>query len=210
MACMANRVPFIGISRHRMLYDGEGVTTLAAVHGCPLSCRYCLNPQCQRENGKAYELTLEELVEKVIVDDLYFKATGGGITFGGGEPAIRSRFIEAFREISNPVWKINIETSLNVQTEHIERIVPFIHQFIIDVKDMNSVIYKNYTGIDNKLVKENLEYLAKIGLQEKCTIRVPMIADYNTEKDIEESKRILEQSGYRRFDVFEYDTTRNK
>lgn len=40
-------LPFIGISRHRLATDGEGVTTLAAFHGCPLACRYCLNPQCR-------------------------------------------------------------------------------------------------------------------------------------------------------------------
>ena len=39
--------PLIGISRHRLSTDGEGVTTLVAFHGCPLRCKYCLNPQTQ-------------------------------------------------------------------------------------------------------------------------------------------------------------------
>ena len=37
-------VPLIGIARHRLTIDGEGVTTLVAFHGCPLRCKYCLNP----------------------------------------------------------------------------------------------------------------------------------------------------------------------
>ena len=36
--------PIFAISRHRIATDGKGVTTLVAMHGCPLSCRYCINP----------------------------------------------------------------------------------------------------------------------------------------------------------------------
>ena len=42
-------VPLIGIARHRLTIDGEGVTTLVAFHGCPLRCKYCLNPTSLRE-----------------------------------------------------------------------------------------------------------------------------------------------------------------
>lgn len=201
---MQNKAPFIGISRHRLGRDGEGVTTLAAFHGCPLRCKYCLNSQCQREDGIREYLTPQELLEKVVIDDLYFQATGGGITFGGGEPATHSRFIEEFRSISNPVWKINIETSLNVSREHIERIAPFVHQFIIDIKDMNSDIYKAYTGITNTQVRYNLEYLSQAGLSSKCHIRIPQIPNFNTQADTEYSKQALMQMGYADFDVFEY------
>ena len=40
---MSNLVPILGVNRHRLLIDGEGVTTLVAFHGCPLHCKYCLN-----------------------------------------------------------------------------------------------------------------------------------------------------------------------
>ena len=36
--------PLIGINRHRLATDGKGVTTLVAFSGCPLRCKYCLNP----------------------------------------------------------------------------------------------------------------------------------------------------------------------
>ena len=74
--------PFIGIVRHRIQTDGKGVSTLAAFHGCPLRCQYCLNPQCQREDVWR-TFTPESLYEEVKIDQLYFLATGGGITFGG-------------------------------------------------------------------------------------------------------------------------------
>ncbi|MBQ5538731.1 MAG: radical SAM protein [Bacteroidales bacterium] len=195
---------FIGINRHRINRDGKGVTTLAAFYGCPLRCRYCINPQCFSENIICQTLTPERLKKKVMIDDLYFQATGGGITFGGGEPCLQSRFIEEFHRICNPVWNINIETSLNVETGHIARIAEFVSQFIIDVKDMNSIIYQAYTSADNKLVIKNLQFLAQHGFQNKCRLRLPLITGYNTFSDIEKSKTLLSDMGFYDFDIFEY------
>lgn len=195
---------FIGVSRHRIGRDGDGVTTLVAFHGCPLHCRYCLNPQCLDANYSYRILTPEKLHAEVMIDDLYFQATGGGVTFGGGEPCQQSLFIEEFRRITNPVWKINIETSLNVPTEHIERIASFISQFIIDIKDMNADIYKSYTKNSNKQVVANLEYLSNSKIQKKCRIRLPLIDGYNTLADREKSKTLLTEMGFDNFDEFNY------
>ena len=63
------------IIRHRIPTDGDGVTTLVGLKGCPLACKYCLNPQCG--TAKSERLTADELYEKVRIDDLYFIATGG-------------------------------------------------------------------------------------------------------------------------------------
>ena len=43
--------PIIGIGRHRLAVDGQGVTTLVAFHGCTLRCKYCINSQCLDPNG---------------------------------------------------------------------------------------------------------------------------------------------------------------
>ncbi len=93
------KAPIIGIDRHRLTTDGEGVTTLVAFHGCPLHCKYCLNPQCLSPDGVLRTITPSELYSEVEIDDLYFVATGGGICFGGGEPLLHSKFIEEFVKI---------------------------------------------------------------------------------------------------------------
>lgn len=51
--------PLICIDRHRLTIDGEGVTTLVAFHGCPLRCKYCLNPQCLDADGVWQEVDTE-------------------------------------------------------------------------------------------------------------------------------------------------------
>lgn len=78
------RAKIIGIARHRLSTDGDGVTTLVAFHGCTLRCRYCLNPQSLGDSGRFREYSPEELYAETWIDELYFLATNGGVTFGGG------------------------------------------------------------------------------------------------------------------------------
>ena len=196
--------PIIAISRHRFLVDGEGVTTLVAFHGCPLYCKYCLNPQCNTPEGIKEVLSPQQLYEKVKIDDIYFLVTGGGIMFGGGEPLLRSEFIKEFRKICGDRWKIYVETSLNVDKSAIEPLLEIIDYWVVDIKDWNNDIYCAYTGKDNTRVKANLEYLISRGLSDKIMVCVPAIPEYNTREDIENTIGQLTLLGIKCIDRFGY------
>lgn len=196
--------PLIAINRHRLTTDGEGVTTLVGFHGCPLRCEYCLNAQCLQADGVWCRLTPGELYSEVEIDDLYFMATGGGICFGGGEPLLRSDFIKAFAEIMNPEWKLTIETSLNVPLENVKAIVSLVQMWYVDIKDMNPDIYKAYGCKENKQVISNLQWLAANGYADKVIIRLPLIPEYNTDEDRQQSQKELEEMGFTNFDKFNY------
>lgn len=196
--------PFIAINRHRLTTDGEGVTTLVAFHGCPLHCEYCLNAQCLQADGVWCRMTPGELYSEVEIDDLYFMATGGGICFGGGEPLLRSDFIKAFAEIMNPEWKLTIETSLNVPLENVKAIASLVQMWYVDIKDMNPNIYKAYGCKENKHVISNLQWLAANGYADKVIIRLPLIPEYNTDEDRQQSQQQLEEMGFTNFDKFNY------
>lgn len=172
----------IGISRHRLAIDGEGVTTLVAFHGCPLHCKYCLNPHSLSKDTQCIERTVEELIDEVRIDQLYFLATGGGVTFGGGEPLLHSVFIKAFCEQCPKEWRISIESSLNVPRKNVEDVLPFVKEWIIDIKDMNPDIYKAYSGISNERVIDNLKWIASehADLLPCITIRLPPLHHYPT------------------------------
>lgn len=198
------KLPLIGICRHRLVTDGQGVTTLVAFHGCPLRCKYCLNAQCLRTDGIWHQMDMMEILDKVMVDDLYYKATGGGIAFGGGEPLLRSDGIVDFCKSRPKEWRIYIETSLNVERRSLEAVAPYIDYYYIDVKDMNPDIYRRYTGRSNRRVVSNLRWLASNVDVGKVTIRLPHIPDYNTAQDVERSQKQLEAMGFRVFDRFWY------
>ena len=108
-------MPVVSINRHRLKTNGVGVTTLVASFGCPLTCKYCINKRTWDPAmlPKCVQMTPEQLYDKLKIDDLYFIATGGGITFGGGESLLHSDFIAAFREVCGDKWQITVETSLN-------------------------------------------------------------------------------------------------
>ncbi len=207
---MENReisAPFIGIVRHRLATDGKGVTTLVAFHGCPLRCRYCLNSQCLDPKMVWRNITTSELLDELLLDNLYFLATGGGVTFGGGEPLLRSEFIDEFCRIKPAEWNVNIETSLNVDRSHLERVLPHVGQFFIDIKDTNPSIYKEYTTRDNAQVLDNLQWLLQHeGMAEKVIVRLPHIPNHNTQDDVDSSRALLAQMGITHFDEFNYIT----
>ena len=205
MAKQELSAPLIGIVRHRLATDGKGVTTLVAFHGCPLRCRYCLNPQCLDTEKVWRTITPANLLDELLLDNLYFLATGGGVTFGGGEPLMRSEFIDEFCRIKPAEWKVNIETSLNVGRKHLERVMPHIDEYFIDIKDTNPAIYNQYTTRDNTQVLDNLRWLLQHeGIAEKIILRLPHIPDYNTQADITRSRSLLQEMGIKNFDEFNY------
>lgn len=202
------KAPLIGISRHRLITDGDGITSLVAFHECTLRCAYCLNRQCLRKDGVWKTLTPEEVFEEVRKDELYFLATGGGVCFGGGEPTLRVEFIEEFCKLCGKEWLITIETALNVPSENIKRLLPLIDLWIVDIKDMNPEIYQSYTQRSNERMISNLVILAEAGAEVK--IRVPLIPDYNSESDVKASVEKLKTLGFKDFDKFSYITEINK
>ena len=197
------RYPLLALARLRMGTDGEGITTLVAGAGCPLHCRWCINERLLRE-AAAEQITAAQLLERVRIDDLYFRASGGGITFGGGEPLLHAGFLRQFRSLAPAQWKIRLETGLAVPAEKVLPAVEAADEFIVDCKDMNPEIYRRYTGGDQSLMVSNLRRLLHLIGAERILVRVPLIPDYNTAEDQANSVSSLKALGITRFDLFPY------
>ena len=198
------RFPSIGIRRHRIVTDSFGVTTLVAAHGCTLRCRHCLNPQCFQTKEAAAVYTLESLLEKVKIDDLYFQATGGGIVFGGGEPLLYADYIHAFKSLCPSSWKLSLETSLALPQIKLLQVIDDIDYFIVDIKDMHPAVYKAYTGSSPDNMLANLAYLKSHVPADHIRIRVPLIPAYNTPEDQADSVHILQAMGFQNIETFSY------
>lgn len=203
---MSVTLPVFGIERHRLTTDGQGVTTLVGAYGCPLQCRFCLNPHAWDPGtlNKCVRMTPEQLYEKVKIDNLYFLATGGGVTFGGGESLLHAAFIAAFRQVCGPDWRLAAETSLHVPRQNLEQVLGVADEYIVDIKDMDEEIYTAYTGQPQRPVKENLQLLAASVAPEQVQIRIPRIPSYNTEENIRASVTFLQELGFTRLEIFDY------
>ena len=201
--------PLLRIARLRMGIDGHGVTTLVAGAGCPLQCRWCINRRLLRELP-SQPVNAEDLLSRVKIDDLYFRASGGGVTFGGGEPLLHAAFLQRFRELAPAEWAIRVETSLAVPKEQVLLAADAADAFIVDCKDMNRETYRLYTGGDGSLMEENLRLLLQKVGPERILVRVPLIPDYNTEADQVSSAERLRSLGIRNLDLFSYTIRKNK
>ena len=89
------------------IHDGPGIRTTVFLKGCRLHCRWCHNPESQtvetvsmkqvRKLGDrefeeirkvGYGISVDELVEEIAKDAVFFEESGGGVTFSGGEPSV--------------------------------------------------------------------------------------------------------------------------
>ena len=195
--------PLLGLSRLRMGTDGTGVTTLVAGAGCPLRCRWCINRRLLRD-APAEPVTAQELLNRVRIDDLYFRASGGGVTFGGGESMLHAPFLRRFRELCPGDWKISAETSLAVARDLLAPAVGAVDLFIVDCKEMYPEIYRRYTGGDPARMQDNLRWLLTQVGAERILVRVPRIPEYNTKEDQEKSAERLRALGISNLDLFDY------
>lgn len=198
--------PIVTCSRLRMQTDGQGVTTLVCFHGCPLRCKWCINPFSFDPDAKYTLTTPQALYDQVKKDALYFLATGGGVTFGGGEPLLYAPFLQKFRQICGPQWHLCAETSLNVPWDNVQTAAQCIDVFYIDCKDTNPDIYLRYTGKDNRSMLNNLRKLLALIGPERIVVRLPLIPEFNTDADRQASKTLLSGMGITKFDLFTYKT----
>lgn len=202
---MSEKAEIMRVNRLRMGTDGKGISTLVAFYGCHLNCRYCINPQCKNKETHRTYIEPKHLVEILEVDDIYFRSTGGGVVFGGGEPLLQAKYIKRVCKEMPKEWAVRVETSLNVPWEMIDLLIPYVDRWIIDIKDSNYSIYKKYTGMDGACVCENVCRLSKKIGKDKLVIRIPEIPEYNTEVDMMYSMDIYDEFG--KIDVFTYRKT---
>lgn len=197
------RYPLLSLSRLRLMTDGEGITTLVAGAGCPLNCKYCINGELLSK-AKPRFVTPQALYELLRQDDLYFRATGGGITFGGGESLLHAEFIAAFRGLIGEKWRICAETSLQISPQQLQLALSAVDEFIVDIKDLDPEIYRNYTGGDLTPALENLNCLLRHGDKKKIKLRIPLIPNFNTPTDCDRSEALLRSLGAKNIERFDY------
>ena len=206
------KAPIFAISRLRMGTDGEGVTTLVTFVGCPLKCRYCINPQCHKpvfmDDGVTpaegvMMLTPQELYDIVKKDDIYFQSTGGGVCFGGGEPTLYHRFIIEFHKLCAGRWKITLESCLRSSQYAIDLLVNVVDHWIVDVKSLDADVYLLYTGCVSDELR-NLLFLRQLISQEHVTVKIPRIPGYNDDRNLEDDVERIKELGFDNVTLIQY------
>ena len=179
------------------VHDGPGVRTIVFLKGCALRCQWCCNPESQEyavqemvQDGRmkivGRDVTVAEVLEQVKRDMPYYRRSGGGVTLSGGEclcqPDFTYALLKAFKENS---LTTAIESTACASYDVIERILPYLDVFLMDIKHTNPQKHKEFTSRSNELMLENAKKIAKVA--RRLIIRVPVIPGFNdTEAEIGE------------------------
>lgn len=180
--------------QHYSIHDGTGIRTIVFLKGCVLRCRWCCNPESQEYHiqtmmvqGKpktiGRDVTVKEVIEEVERDRPYYRRSGGGLTLSGGESLCQPLFA---RDLLRAAKERGISTAMESMAcadyGVIESILPYLDQYLMDIKHIDSRKHKEFTGRSNELMLENARKVATSGMTE-LSIRVPVIPTFNDTPD---------------------------
>lgn len=229
---------YIGGIQKFSVEDGPGIRTTVFIMGCPLSCRWCHNPElipfepklvripsscvgcgycldhCPKgavsagERGISFDrdkcnscfecadfcyagafkrsaslMTAEEVMAEVIKDRGFYEETGGGMTLSGGEILSHVPFAEELLTLAeeNSI-SVCLDTSGHGDGEELCRMGARenVTHILYDMKCIDPLIHREYTGRDNALILKNLRLLAKEEeTRRKLIMRMPLIGGVN-------------------------------
>lgn len=172
------------------IHDGAGIRTIVFLKGCVLRCRWCCNPESQSYGietmlvrGKptvvGRDVTVSDVLEEVERDRQFYRRSGGGMTLSGGECLCQPDFTLALlAEAKSRGITTAIESMGCADYAVIERILPYLDTYLMDIKHTNPAKHKEFTGRSNELMLENAAKIAASGGTE-LVIRVPVIPTFN-------------------------------
>lgn len=177
------------------VHDGPGIRTIVFLKGCVLRCKWCCNPESQSAEIEQMEVggkvktigkdvTVAEVIAEVKKDRNYYRRSGGGLTLSGGESLVQADFAAALlRAAKENGINTALESTGCAPYSQIEKLLPYLDTYLMDIKHINGAKHKEFTGADNKLILENAMKIAKAAKQ--LVIRVPVIPTFNdTEEEI--------------------------
>jgi pyruvate formate lyase activating enzyme len=136
----------------------------------------CLNEALQIA-GQFY--TVDDLMQ-ILIRDQEFWGSNGGVTFGGGEPTFQSEFLLAvLAECRSCYIHTTVETSAYTNINFLTKVLKWTDAMFIDIKHTDSAAHRFGTGVDNKLILQNIEEVARCDWDGRLVIRIPIVPGYN-------------------------------
>ncbi len=146
-------------------------------------CLACAQ-ECPAEALKVWgkSMTVDECMQIILKDKGYYQRSGGGVTVSGGEPLMQSEFVfELFRACQKQGIHTCLESSFYSNWDRIERLLPKIDLFISDIKLLDTHRHKQFTGVDNQRILENLIKLTQA--DKPLIVRIPVIPTINDDDE---------------------------
>ncbi|MTI81615.1 MAG: glycyl-radical enzyme activating protein [Firmicutes bacterium] len=131
-------------------------------------------------------MSVKEVVDKVEKDSVFYSRSGGGMTLSGGEALVQAEFTTGLlKEAKRRRINTTIETCGYANWESIEKAGQYLDNILYDIKCLDPSKHKEFTGVTNELIIENLKKLRERFPKTAITVRTPVVPGFNdTEEDI--------------------------
>ena len=147
--------------------DGPGVRFIVFLHGCPLRCVYCHNPDTWANDKPAMELSPKDVLARALRYRDYW-GEKGGITVSGGEPLLQSEFVAELFELAHAE---GVTTCLDTSGGSFrrgdaatERLIAATDTVLLDIKAFDPLLHREVTGVDNSQILDFARYLSEKGV----------------------------------------------
>ena len=197
------REPFVHYERDQCLGCGECVrscpegalaltaagvvleTSRCRLHGacagaCPAEARKLLGRRT----------TVDELLEEIAKDRVFYEESGGGVTFSGGEPLLQWRFLlEVLAACGERRLHRAVDTSGLAAPSALMRVAERTDLFLYDLKAMDPELHQRVTGVPLQPILDNLVRLTGAGA--RVRVRVPLVPGVTSDDGIERTAAFL-------------------
>ena len=140
-----------------------------------------------------FSQTVEQVVAEVLRDQVFYTASGGGVTISGGEPLLQPEFTaEVLRRCKEAGLHTAMETSGFGTKDALRMAAAFCDLVLFDIKETDPEKHRAYTGVPLQPILENLRELDAKGIQ--TILRLPVIPGWNDRKEHLENARKISES----------------
>lgn len=173
VAACKNDALAVGNGSPHIIIDREKCTNAGnCVEACPTTALSF--------DGKT--ISQQEVVDALIEDKPFYDKSGGGITISGGDPLLQYEFsLGILKDCKENKIHTAIETCMYAKKEILEKFLEYVDLFIVDMKIFNSITHKEYTGVENGLIKSNFKFLAS--KKEHILVRIPLVPGITATKE---------------------------
>lgn len=163
--------------------DGEGIRTIVFMAGCPLRCAWCSNPEGQTlQNPMTRWVETEEILRDLRHQEIFYRRSGGGVTFSGGEATAQPEFLrELVDTLYDEGFSLAIETCGQFDFDALEPTLRKMDTIFMDLKHIDPEAHRRFTGVDNRLILENIRRTDALGVP--FVVRIPTIIGVNADDE---------------------------
>ena len=148
-------------------------------------------------------MTIDDVMQEVAADDLFYQNSGGGVTLSGGEPLLQWEFaLDLLKDCKERGFHTAIETSGYADWAVLEQVLQYTDLVLYDIKHMDPAKHREGTGKTNELILENAR---KAAAKRRLWVRVPLIPGYNdSEENLQATAGFAREIGAGRVSLLPY------